>query len=154
MDLEGSSNYGTSPGYNVQLLGSWDSFGFQRQQWLHLFVPDNVCDEFRTSQWKQHGTAVRKALRLCCLQVKQDVSSIVLLIQVHQKDGLPWFAALCHEYQQECQGSSSAPRSHAHKYTQCFVKMLFCPPLHGKMCFPPKHKLLFKLQLSIQKSAL
>lgn len=44
--------------------------------------------------------------------------------------------------------------SHAHKYTQCFVKMLFCPSLHGKMCFPPKHKLLFRLQLRIQKSAL
>lgn len=43
--------------------------------------------------------------------------------------------------------------SHAHKYTQYFAKMFFCPSLHGKMCFPPKHKLLRKLQLTIQKSA-
>lgn len=46
-----------------------------------------------------------------------------------------------------------ASLSHAHKYTQYFVKMFFCPSLHGKMCFPPKHKLMCKLQLTIQKSA-
>lgn len=47
-----------------------------------------------------------------------------------------------------------ASLSHAHKYAPYFVKMFFCPSLHGKMCFPPKHKLLCKLQLTIQNSAL
>lgn len=46
-----------------------------------------------------------------------------------------------------------ASLTHTHKHTQYFVKMFLCPSLHGKMCFPPKHKLLCKLQPAIQESA-
>lgn len=45
------------------------------------------------------------------------------------------------------------PLSHTYKHSQYFVKIFLCPSLHGKMCFPPKHKLLCKLQPVIQEAA-